>query len=98
VPLPLGPCSSPVTQPKHYPTEDGPADRIQVRHAVAVSVLRPRALPFLPDHATYGVGIIRRADPVQHDVCDGGLAERVLTVSFVVNMLTKTSELVLGCP
>jgi len=84
-----------VTQPKHSPR---PADRIQVHQAVAASVLCPRALPFLPDHATYGVGIIRRADPVQHDVCDGGLAERILTVSFVVNILNKTSEPVLGFP
>jgi hypothetical protein len=52
----------------------------------------------LPDHATDGVGIIRRADPVPHDVCDGGLAERVLTVSFVVNMLNTTPERVLGFP
>jgi len=74
----------------------GPADCLQVRHPVAASVFCPGKLPRLPDHAAYRVGVIRRAYPVQRDVRDRGLAERVLASRFVVNVFNKTAELVFG--
>jgi hypothetical protein len=51
------------------------ADRIQVGHPVAASVLRPGELSPLPNDVAHRIRVGRQADPIERDVGDGGLVE-----------------------